>query len=47
VGTNKGCKKKNKAVWDSDVEDESDAPEYPPGIMKVKLVYPGGYRHDS
>jgi hypothetical protein len=31
--------KKAKAEWDSDVEDESDGPEYPPGIMKVNFVY--------
>ncbi len=27
--------KKKKDKWDSDVEDESDVPQYPPGIMKV------------
>ena len=31
-------RKKAKGEWDSDVEDESDAPEYPPGIMKVSRV---------
>jgi len=31
----KKSKKKAKGQWDSDVEDESDGPEYPPGIMKV------------
>jgi NAD-dependent SIR2 family protein deacetylase len=28
-------KKKKKDKWDSDVEEESDIPDYPPGIMKV------------
>jgi hypothetical protein len=31
----KKSKKKAKGQWDSDVEDESDGPEYPPSIMKV------------
>ena len=31
--------KKAKGQWDSDVEDESDGPEYPPGIMKVQFVH--------
>ena len=32
----RGKKKKKKAnEWDSDVEDESDGPDFPPGIMKV------------
>ncbi len=31
----KTSKKKAKGQWDSDVSDESDGPEYPPGIMKV------------
>lgn len=31
--------KKAKGQWDSDVEDESDGPEYPPGIMKVHFVH--------
>lgn len=31
----KKSKKKAKGEWDSDVEDESDGPEFPPGIMKV------------
>jgi len=31
----KKSKKKAKGQWDSDAEDESDGPEYPPGIMKV------------
>ena len=31
----KKSKKKAKGQWDSDVEDESDDPEYPPSIMKV------------
>ena len=34
----KKSKKKAKGQWDSDVEDESDGPEYPPGIMKVLLL---------
>lgn len=37
TGTKKSKKGRNKAQgkWDSDVEDESDEPEYPLGIMKV------------
>lgn len=31
----KQTRKQAKGQWDSDAEDESDAPEYPPGIMKV------------
>jgi NAD-dependent SIR2 family protein deacetylase len=31
--------KKAKGQWDSDVEDESDGPDYPPGIMKVNFVH--------
>lgn len=32
----RGKKKKKKVnEWDSDVEDESDGPDFPPGIMKV------------
>ena len=31
--------KKAKGQWDSDVEDESDGPDYPPGIMKVKFLF--------
>ncbi len=31
----KKSKKKAKGEWDSDFEDESDGPEFPPGIMKV------------
>ena len=31
--------KKAKGQWDSDVEDESDGPEYPPGIMKANFVH--------
>ncbi|KAE9406280.1 DHS-like NAD/FAD-binding domain-containing protein [Gymnopus androsaceus JB14] len=34
----KQSKKKAKGEWDSDCEDESDAPTYPPGIMKVAPV---------
>ena len=32
-----------KGQWDSDVEDESDGPEYPPGIMKVNLFIQVGH----
>jgi hypothetical protein len=32
----KKSKKKKKGEWDSDCEDESDGPEYPPGVMKVR-----------
>lgn len=31
-------RKKAKGQWDSDDEDESDGPSYPPGIMKVHYV---------
>ena len=34
----KKSKKKAKGEWDSDVEDESDGPLYPPGIMKVMIL---------
>jgi len=34
-GAVKKSKKKKKGEWDSDCEDESDGPEYPPGVMKV------------
>ncbi|KAM6496830.1 DHS-like NAD/FAD-binding domain containing protein [Amanita muscaria] len=34
-------KKKSKDKWDSDVEDESDVPEYPPGIMKPDITFFG------
>ncbi|KAH9479694.1 NAD-dependent protein deacetylase hst1 [Psilocybe cubensis] len=37
----KTSKKKAKGQWDSDVEDESDAPEYPPGIMKPDITFFG------
>ncbi|KDR68003.1 hypothetical protein GALMADRAFT_79039, partial [Galerina marginata CBS 339.88] len=37
----KKSKKKAKGEWDSDVEDESDAPEYPPGIMKPDITFFG------
>lgn len=33
--------KKAKGQWDSDVEDESDGPEYPPGIMKPDITFFG------
>lgn len=35
----KKSKKKAKGQWDSDVEDESDGPEYPPSIMKVLCLH--------
>jgi NAD-dependent histone deacetylase SIR2 len=35
-GSVKKSKKKKKGEWDSDCEDESDGPEYPPGVMKVR-----------
>lgn len=31
----KQTRKQAKGQWDSDADDESDAPAYPPGIMKV------------
>ncbi|KAF8892118.1 SIR2-domain-containing protein [Infundibulicybe gibba] len=34
-------RKKAKGEWDSDVEDESDGPEYPPGIMKPDITFFG------
>ncbi|KAL0571673.1 NAD-dependent histone deacetylase sir2 [Marasmius crinis-equi] len=37
----KKSKKKAKGEWDSDVEDESDAPTYPPGIMKPDITFFG------
>ncbi|KAF9564294.1 SIR2-domain-containing protein [Agrocybe pediades] len=37
----KTSKKKAKGQWDSDVEDESDAPEYPAGIMKPDITFFG------
>lgn len=46
TGKNKSGKKK-KGGWDSDVEDESDGPEYPPGIMKVRVYYPCGDVRDA
>ncbi|PFH51016.1 hypothetical protein AMATHDRAFT_143556 [Amanita thiersii Skay4041] len=33
--------KKTRDKWDSDVEDESDVPEYPPGIMKPDITFFG------
>ncbi|KAF8801346.1 SIR2-domain-containing protein [Phlegmacium glaucopus] len=33
--------KKLNGQWDSDVEDESDGPEYPPGIMKPDITFFG------
>ncbi|TFK39446.1 DHS-like NAD/FAD-binding domain-containing protein [Crucibulum laeve] len=37
----KVSKKKAKGQWDSDVEDESDGPVYPPGIMKPDITFFG------
>ncbi|PBK65883.1 SIR2-domain-containing protein [Armillaria solidipes] len=37
----KTSKKKAKGQWDSDVSDESDGPEYPPGIMKPDITFFG------
>ncbi|KIM44834.1 hypothetical protein M413DRAFT_363794 [Hebeloma cylindrosporum] len=37
----KKSKKKAKGQWDSDVEDESDGPEYPPSIMKPDITFFG------
>ncbi|KAG7444451.1 DHS-like NAD/FAD-binding domain-containing protein [Guyanagaster necrorhizus] len=37
----KTSKKKSKGQWDSDVSDESDGPEYPPGIMKPDITFFG------
>ncbi|KAF8199114.1 SIR2-domain-containing protein [Pholiota molesta] len=37
----KKSKKKAKGEWDSDVEDESDGPVYPPGIMKPDITFFG------
>jgi len=34
----KQTRKQAKGQWDSDAEDESDAPDYPAGIMKVFLA---------
>ncbi|KAF9077935.1 DHS-like NAD/FAD-binding domain-containing protein [Rhodocollybia butyracea] len=34
-------KKKAKGEWDSDCEDESDGPSYPPGIMKPDITFFG------
>jgi hypothetical protein len=39
--------KKAKGQWDSDVEDESDGPEYPPGIMKVNFVHLSSFKLDT
>jgi hypothetical protein len=43
----KKSKKKAKGEWDSDVEDESDGPVYPPGIMKVVLFLSKSVCNDS
>ncbi|KXN87667.1 NAD-dependent protein deacetylase hst1 [Leucoagaricus sp. SymC.cos] len=37
----KQTRKQAKGQWDSDAEDESDAPEYPPGIMKPDITFFG------
>jgi NAD-dependent histone deacetylase SIR2 len=37
----KKSSKKAKGVWDSDDEDESDGPTYPPGIMKPNITFFG------
>ncbi|KAF7357640.1 Deacetylase sirtuin-type domain-containing protein [Mycena sanguinolenta] len=37
----KKSKKKAKGGWDSDEEDESDGPTYPPGIMKPDITFFG------
>ncbi|KAF9266765.1 SIR2-domain-containing protein [Marasmius fiardii PR-910] len=37
----KKSKKKAKGEWDSDEEDESDGPTYPPGIMKPDITFFG------
>ncbi|KAG7093502.1 hypothetical protein E1B28_007177 [Marasmius oreades] len=37
----KKSKKKAKGEWDSDEEDESDGPTYPPGIMKPDIIFFG------
>ncbi|KAF8208575.1 DHS-like NAD/FAD-binding domain-containing protein [Mycena galopus ATCC 62051] len=37
----KKSKKKAKGCWDSDAEDESDGPTYPPGIMKPDITFFG------
>lgn len=37
----KKSKKKEKGEWDSDCEDESDGPDYPPWIMKVRETMEG------
>lgn len=34
-------RKKTKGEWDSDDEDESDGPMYPPGIMKPDITFFG------
>ncbi|RDB15806.1 NAD-dependent protein deacetylase hst1 [Hypsizygus marmoreus] len=34
-------KKKTKGAWDSEDEDESDQPAYPPGIMKPDITFFG------
>jgi NAD-dependent histone deacetylase SIR2 len=35
----KKSKKKAKGGWNSDDNDESDEPAYPPGIMKVRNFF--------
>ncbi|KAF8629053.1 hypothetical protein AX15_003553 [Amanita polypyramis BW_CC] len=41
AGRGKRGKKKMKDKWNSDVEDESDVPEYPAGIMKPDITFFG------
>ncbi|KAF7770640.1 hypothetical protein Agabi119p4_6614 [Agaricus bisporus var. burnettii] len=37
----KQTRKQAKGQWDSDADDESDAPAYPPGIMKPDITFFG------
>ncbi|KAF9444474.1 SIR2-domain-containing protein [Macrolepiota fuliginosa MF-IS2] len=37
----KQTRKQAKGQWDSDAEDESDTPEYPPGIIKPDITFFG------
>ncbi|OCH96332.1 SIR2-domain-containing protein [Obba rivulosa] len=41
-----GKKKKASAKWNSDQSDESDAPAYPPGIMKPDITFFGEKLND-
>ncbi|KAJ3508716.1 hypothetical protein NLJ89_g5598 [Agrocybe chaxingu] len=47
VKPKKMSKKKAKGEWDSDEEDESDVPEYPPGIMKPDITFFGEKLNDD